>query len=131
MADRYFKDQVKTLEGGIVELYGKLTFGSSGAISAQSCKGFSVAIVDSTAGRYTVTLEDKYPEFKGCDVTLQGPDSSALTTADGNQHVVRAVNMANKTFLLQLVRTDTGADADPTSGTIAYLKITLKNSTAY
>lgn len=129
MANRYFKDEVKTLESSIVKLYGNMTFGSSGAISASTTKGFSVAKTGSETGRYTVTLEDKYNEFKGCHVTVEGPADAAATTADGYWTFIRNEAVGTtKTFDIQFVRTDTGADANPTSGNLAFLEITLKNS---
>lgn len=127
MANRDFKGQVRTLESAIVKLYGNLTFGASGAITDDS-KGFSVAKTATETGRYTVTLEDKYSEFMGCNVTVVGPDDSAATTADGYWTFVRNEAVASSTFDIQFVRTDTGADANPTSGNIAHLEITLKNS---
>lgn len=131
MADRNFKDEVRTLESAVVELYGQVTFGSSGAISSQACQGFSVAQTAAETGRYTVTLEDSYNSFKGCQVTLEAAADAALTTADGNWAVVRNVSVGTSgggTFDVQLVRTDTGADADPTSGTVMHLAIKVKNS---
>lgn len=127
MANRNFKDRVKTLESEIVKLFGKLTFGATGAITDAS-KGFSVVKTATKTGRYTVTLEDSYSEFKGCHVTMEGPDDAAATTADGYWTFVRNVDVASKTFDIQFVRTDTGADANPTSANIAHLEITLKNS---
>lgn len=129
MANRYFKDTVKTLESAIVKLYGSVTFGASGAVSSSSCKGFSVAKTSGKTGRYTITLEDKYNSIKGCFVSLVGPDDAAATTAAGYWTFLRNDDVASAgTFDVQFVRTDTGADADPTSGNIALLEITLKNS---
>ena len=126
--DRYLRDKVATMEKAIVKLYGKLTFGASGAVTAD-CEGFDVAVVAATDGRYTVTLEDQYPEFKGCNVTMQVADAAAVGATAGVIPVVRDVDMSSKSFLLQFIDPTDGSDADPTSGFIAYVEIALKNST--
>lgn len=117
------------MESNIVKLYGEFTVGASGAISSSSCQGFSVALTDSEAGRYTVTLNDAYYSLKGCSVTLVGPADAALTDAGGVISFIRNddVNGA-KTFDLQFASNVDLADADVQSGAKVLLEITLKNS---
>lgn len=128
MANRNFKDRVKTLESEVCHLYGQVTFGSSGAIASQNCKGFSVAQTGSEDGRYTVTLEDQYNTllFVGCNI------EGAADTAFGATGLIRAlrnVAMTSKTFDIQLVEADGNlADTDPASGDILYIMIAVKNS---
>lgn len=128
MANRNFKDRVKTLESEVVHLYGQVTFGASGAIASQNSKGFSVAQTASEAGRYTVTLEDRYSTllFVGCNI------EGAADTAFGATGLIRAlrnVDMSSKTFDIQLVEADGNlADTDPASGDVLYICIVLKNS---
>lgn len=134
MANRYFKQFQHTLEKGVVELYGQVTFGSSGAISSQSCVGFSVAQTDSETGRYTVTLEDSYPKLLFCDVVLEGAADAAYTQDAGLGYLLRNVDVtSSKTFDIQLVDGGTvgsasQSDADPEDGAVAYIAIKLKNS---
>jgi hypothetical protein len=125
MANRNFYPGGKSLSREIVKLYGTLTIGASGAITAQSCKGFSVALTDSEAGRYTVTLEDAYTAFKGCAVTVEGAADAALTAFYA---AVRGVDVSAtaKSFLVQFVSV-IETDTDLASGDKVHLEITLQN----
>lgn len=133
MANRYFKDHVKTLEGGAVKLFGKVVTSTGGAISSQTSKGFTVTKTGSETGRYTITLEDKYSSLLGVSVALQGAADAAYTTANGLGWFIRgvAVGAATPLFYVQFYRTDTGADAEVINAAEFYLEITLKNTSAY
>lgn len=133
MANRYFKGDVKTLEGGIVKLFGKVVTTTSGTIGSQVSKGFTVTKTGSEAGRYTVTLEDKYTSLRGCSVALQGAADTAYTTAAGLGWFVRGVDVGAATPLLyiQFYRTDTGADAEVINSAEFYIELTLKNTDAF
>lgn len=128
MADRNFKRDIGTLDSGLVILHGTATFGASGAIVSQSCRGFSLATTDSEAGRYTVTLEDKYNELLNCMVSITGEDDTAFG-AVGLFAALRNVDMDAKTFYIQLIELDGNlADTDPRSGDVMRVTIVLKNS---
>jgi len=126
-ADRYYYPPKGSLTRNVVKLYGKVVTSTGGAISSQSCDGFSVALTDSEAGRYTVTLEDQYADFAGCNVTLEEADDAAVTIAEGIQTFVRNIDVTADTplFYVQFVRSDTAADADIADGLTFYLEITL------
>lgn len=129
MANRYLKEP-KTLESGVVTLFGSVTFGASGAIDAQSCKGFTVAQTADEAGRYTVTLEDTYNGLLGAAVIVVGPTDAALDDEVGNWSAsLRNIAVATtKTLDIQLSAIDDGADDDPTSGNKMLITLHLKNS---
>lgn len=128
MADRNFKRDVGTLDSGMVILHGTATFGAAGAIASQSCRGFSLATTGSEAGRYTVTLEDKYNELLNCMVSITGEDDTAFG-AVGLFAALRNVDMDAKTFYIQLIELDGNlADTDPRSGDVMRVTIVLKNS---
>ena len=133
MANRYFKDHVKTLEGGAVKLFGKVVTTTSGTIGSQTSKGFTVTKTESETGRYTVTLEDKYSSLLGLTVALQGAADAAYTTANGLGWFVRGVDVSASTplFYIQFYRTDTGADAEVIDAAEFYIEVTLKNTSAY
>lgn len=133
MADRYFKDHVKTLEGSIIKLFGKVVTTTGGAIGSQDSKGFTVSKTGSEVGRYTITLEDKYTSLRGMTVALQGAADAAYTTANGIGWFVRGVDVAAATPLLylQFYRTDTGADAEVIDAAEFYIELSLKNTSAY
>lgn len=129
MANRMFRSEFYTLNPKVVKLFGSVTVGSSGAISSQSCKGFSVALTDSETGRYTVTLADTYNAFLGCQVTPVVATDAAIGTSAGFIATVRNVSVADSTPTFDIQFSDAaGADADPASGVVFYLEISLQNS---
>jgi hypothetical protein len=133
MANRYFKDHPRTLEGGLVKLYGHVVTSTSGTVSSQTSKGFTVTKTGSETGRYTVTLEDKYTSLRGCSVAVEGAADSAYTTAKGLNWFLRGVDVGAATPLLyiQFNRTDTAADAELEDAAEFYIELTLKNTGAY
>ena len=133
MANKDFKDEVRTYEGGIVKLFGKVVTSTSGTISSQVSKGFTVTKTGSETGRYTVTLDDKYNSLRGCSVALVGAADAAYTTANGLNSFLRGVDVGAATplFYIQFARTDTGADAEVIDGAEFYIEITLKNTSSF
>ena len=125
MANRNFYPSRGSLSREIVKLYGSATIGASGAISSQSCKGFTIALTAAEAGRYTITLDDAYTAFRGCHATVEGANDSALTAFYA---AVRNVDVSNssKSFDVQFVSV-IGTDADVASGDVIHLEITLQN----
>lgn len=98
-------------------LGGKFTVGAAGAVSSEDgtkIAGGAVTVVGATDGRWLVTLYKTFTRVRA-GATIVGPDSAALTISTGTMAIIRDQNTAN--FLIQVVRTDTGADADPTNPT--------------
>jgi hypothetical protein len=132
MANKDFKDQVRTYEGGIVKLFAKVVTSTGGAIASQVAKGLSVAKASGEAGRYTVTLSDKYSSLSGVSVALVGATDAAYTTAAGLGWFLRNVDVASgPTFDIQFYRTDTGADAEVIDAAEFYIEVTLKNTSSF
>lgn len=132
MANRHFKNDAKTLEGGVVKLFGKVVTTTSGTIGSQSCKGFSVAKVGSEAGRYRVTLQDQYMALLSCHAIIVGTADTAYTGTKGLTPLLRNVAVSADTPVLdiQFVQA-TLADAEVLDAAEIYIEITLKNTTAY
>lgn len=132
MANRLFKGMPKTLESGVVKLYGKIVTTTSGTIGSQSCKGFSVAKTATKTGRYTVTLEDQYMALLAVGVNIEGTADAAYTGAKGLINFLRNVDVtaATPVFDIQFATT-TFADAELEDAAEVYIEITLKNSTSY
>lgn len=135
MANKYFKDMPKTYESGIVKLYGHVVTSTSGTVSSQTSKGFTVSKTGSETGRYTITLDDKYNALRGCSVAVQGAADSAYTTAKGLNWFIRGEDVAasggTPLLYVQFNRTDTAADAELEDAAEFWIELTLKNSTAY
>lgn len=130
MASRMFQQFQGTLEKGVIKLYATITTSTSGTISSTLATGLTVAKVGSEAGRYRITLDDKYTRLLSVHAIVSGAADTAYTTAKGLNALVRnvAVSAATPIFDLQMVRTDTGADAEVEDGAVIYVEITLKNS---
>lgn len=132
MADRQFYALEGSLTPRVVVLTGTVTLGSGGAIAASGvdAEGFSVVKTGSEAGRYTVTLNDAYPKFRGAHVSVRGATDAAYTTANGLWHgLTRNVAVSTtRTLDLQLQRTDTGADAEAIDNAVLDITLVLANT---
>lgn len=137
MANRGF-DTVGTVKKGVVKLYGAFptttsgTLATSGFTSARKA-GFTLAKTAAKTGRYDVALQDKYIGLLNVDAKPNGAADAAYTTAKGVKCIPRNVAVAgsataNGTLQIQMVRTDTGADAEVEDGATLYVEITLDNS---
>lgn len=128
MADRLFQPGPKSLDRALVELFGVLTFGASGAISTQDCLGFSVARTGQ--GAWTITLEDKYTELFGLDATYL----HASTLSGAKLEIVAESVASAKTITCKWVSDDTAggtfAAEDPASGAKVFIRVTLRNTSA-
>ncbi len=134
MANRLLKPFKGCLEAGVVKLYGKLDTTTSGTVDTTntSCKGFTIAKTGSEAGRYTVTLADKYAKLLAVSAVVESSADTAYTTAKGVVPILRGVNMTTGVFYLQFVDADgSAADAELEDGANVYIEITLKDSSAY
>jgi hypothetical protein len=121
MANRNFHRK-QALEREVKDLYLEVSFGATGAPTI--VKGLGIASIDrNSAGDYTITLSDQYhgdlKYFNG--VLLK-------SSAEDLYFQVKAVDVVSaKTIRILCL---TGASAtDPSSGSKAYFKIELKNST--
>jgi hypothetical protein len=129
MASRSFYKPQGSLNINVVKLFGNFTIGTSGAIDSSSCKGFSVAKTAAETGRYTVTLQNSYPYWLGCQVSVVGAADTAFGS-NGYLAGLRNVSVNDSTPTFDVQITDAaGADTNPASGYVIYLEITLQNST--
>ena len=129
MANRNYKPGAMALEKGLICLYGQITTTTSGTIGSQSCVGFTAELTAAEAGRYTITLSDKYPTLFMVNTQIVTTADTAYTSGKGLQSVLRNVAMTSKTFDIQFVDAAAPqADADVEDGAVIYLEIVLKNS---
>lgn len=145
MNSRNFSPEQGSVRRGVVHLYGKVTLGSSGAVSSQTGAkqaGFTVAKTAAETGRYTVTLVKSdgttaatYSELLYVGATLVGTTDAVMTTDKGVTYFLRnsAVTTAG-TFDIQFATniTDTGTetyvDANPENSAVILIHIVLSNS---
>lgn len=134
MANRYFQQFLNTLEHGVVKLYGKVVTSTSGTISTQGGKGFTVTKTSAEVGRYTVTLADKFNALLACSVAIIGTADAAYTSAKGLTWFLRGVDVSAATPILYIQFCDpdgSPADAELEDGASFHIELTLKNSTVY
>lgn len=119
MASRNF-NRKQALEREIKEIYCKLTFGSSGAVTLT--EGYGVASASKTGtGDYLITLQDKYVSLKFVEGILLKSTGEDIRVQLKSEDVNGAKTIA--------IYTLTGASAtNPSSGAVMYLKFDLKNT---
>lgn len=128
MADRSFHPWKGGLEIDPVVLWGTITIGATGAVSSSSGKGIASVVRDS-AGKYTITLSDRYNAFLWGSANVLNSTLSDPTTVGIYANLFsEAVNNATPTVVIQFVALDDGAAADPANGAVVYFKLEMRNS---
>jgi hypothetical protein len=132
MANRRFLPPLGALEVDVVDLFAKLTIGTSGSISASggswSGKGIASVTKESAAGQYTIVLSDNYNTFLYGGVTLMDDaDSSPATVAVETRFISETVG-TTKAIVIQGYNSDDGAVDDYASGAVLYVHLKLRNS---
>lgn len=108
-------------DSGVVMYHGKITFGSTTAITTDDSYGF--AVTKAATGRIRVTLDHKHPEFLNFIAQL---DSQA-GAADNTYQIYNEYTAANGYFDISLL---TGAtETSPSSGDVLYLTVIMKKTT--
>jgi len=111
-------------------LTGVVVLGASGAISSQSCDGFTVAKTATKTGRYTATIGKKYNtiEFASCVQELSA--DTAAVSGKGVVMATRNVSASGKSVDFQATITPTsgaaGADAEPADSVTLRIMIVAK-----
>jgi len=113
---------MQALEKEVKSLYLQVAIGSSGAPTLTKGLG-SASIARNSAGNYTITLQDKYTRLMSASITQLNSSAEDITI----QLLAQSVDSAKT---VQFV-CKTGATAtDPSSGSVLYIRLDLKNSTA-
>lgn len=127
MANHTFRQPLGSIEVDMVSLYGALTIGASGAITASSGKGWTAA--RTSTGKYTITLDGSYSAFMWGDAKIMNSALSDPTTVGIYANTFsEAVSSTTPTVVFQFVALDDGAAADPASGATVHFKIDVRNS---
>lgn len=121
MANRNF-NRHQSLEKEVKTLYAEVAIGATGAPTLT--KGLGIASIARTgAGRYTVTLDDKYTRLMYVQISELDSTSEDITFQLTAQDVTSAKTVS---FACKAAAVDT----DPQSGSVLYIKIDLKNSSS-
>lgn len=107
-----FRKFVERLNRVPENLTGVVQLAATGAVNKQTCRGFTVG-ARSAAGRYPVRMTRKLQSLCDLRVVVQIAGSAAFTAGRSTGEVIaRDFDAVLGTFNLQLLRTDTLADAD-------------------
>ena len=136
MANRYLRQFTSSFEPQVVNVFGRVTFGASGAptLVTASSKGIK-SISRVSAGKYTIVLgnpvnpviTDTYPSLLMVS-RLFDETSGGVAPASPNMWLFSQTVSTNGT--LTIVFDTGGTPTDPASGEAVYLNIVVKNSTA-
>lgn len=128
MADHAFRKGLGYLENNVVEFFGAITIGSSGAVDATNLTNGITSIALTGTGGYIVTLDSTYNALLWADAELLHSTDSAATTV-GIGHRINAESVASAgTVTFQFYALDDGADANPASGAKLFFRICCRNS---
>lgn len=128
MANRRFLPPLGALEVDVVELFGKISIGASGAVSSSSGKGIA-SVVRNSAGKYTITLSDRYNSLLYASaIVLDDTNSDPVTVGIQPRLFSEAVNNATPTIVIQFYNHTDGSAADPANGALVYFTAKLRNS---
>lgn len=124
MANRYFQQFQLSIEKQVVSLFGKVAIGNTGAPTLDTAMSKGIASVSRTdTGDYTITLQDTYYKFLMANFVV-------LYNGSSNVGQVQLVSEAvNSTKVITITTLDfAGAPVDPTSGSVLYFELMLRNS---
>lgn len=127
MANRRMFQFRYSLQRDIVELVCKASIGAAGAvtISTTDAKGISSIVKESTAGQYTINLQDSYPALM--HVTGMVLNSSASAAPIMQVISEQVVNNTTPKLVVQFLD-PSGAAANLDSGSTISVKIMLRNA---
>lgn len=124
MSNRYMNQFRYSLENAVVELWGQVAIGATGAptLSTANSKGIA-SISRASAGKYTITLVDAYTRLMSVDTMFlvagipASPDTSIFS---------QTISSGGKVIVIQC--SVGGVATDPASGETMFFKMALKNS---
>lgn len=125
MANRYFNQFRLSLEKKLVDLYARVTFGSSGAPTLDVANSKGIKSISRTgAGAYTIVLQDSYARLMGVNKI----NVSASAPASPSMYIVTETVSTLSNPAVNVVMNAAGTATDPASGEEVRLHFTLKNS---
>ena len=92
-------------------LTGVVVLGASGAISSQSCDGFTVVQTATETGRYTATLGKKYNTVEYAHAVIEGAADAVPIQAKGQVVMLRNVSASGKRVDFQVLTPSLAAGA--------------------
>lgn len=105
------------------DLFAKVTIGTAGAPTLVAAKSIGVTSISRvSAGKYLVTLNNKYPRMLQVFTTFIATDGAAAP------NVAVSIDSIASAGTLTIVTQAGGVNTDPAPGEIMHLNIVVKNS---
>ena len=129
MSNRLLNQFQYTYEKDTVTIYGSVSVGASGAVSAIQGGGIAAAAKESTAGQYTITMSDKFSRLLDFSAQIVDDANSAVAHIQLKQapETLQADVKGDKQILIQCLDY-AGSAANPADGSAIFLKIVMRNS---
>jgi hypothetical protein len=129
MANRTFYKGAKMLERDPVILFLRATIGASGAVTLNEGKGVTSITKESTAGQYTIVLQDKYAALLAMSAHLEIPTTGLAAGPD----IAMLGSLTTGNTLKIQCSAPTGASnvqaaTNPASGEILKVMLVLRDS---
>lgn len=131
MANRSFHPHRGSLEIESVTLWCSITVGASGAVSSSVGKGILSVTKESTAGRYTIALQDNYNKLLCANITLlDSTDSDPASVATWWRVKSEQVSSSSAPNIVIQGNASgsSGAAANARSGAVLMVRLELRNS---
>lgn len=129
MANRTYNQAQYTAERAPVTLYATVTIGTTGAVSAKKGYGIKSVTKETTAGQYTIVLEDKFS--RALAVSAQVVHSSISAAANiqvlNTPAQLQSAVAGGTGFVIQLIDVS-GAAVNAESGAQIMLQVVASNS---
>lgn len=127
MANRNFSQRQFTLERDVVKLFGFVTFGATGAVSAVGGLGLT-SVTRTGTGAYTIKLSDAYVRLLAASFRFAGASASGVASVElVDSHANVQVDIKAKTIKIQCYDY-AGSAVDPASGSDVLFEITTRNT---
>lgn len=139
LMDSWFRDPARNNRSGMVQFSGIITLGAGGAIATGGADtpGFSFTKVGAKVGRYLVQILDSKLQACGCikfakiGATVETASAdAAYTVTKGAYAIIRNRSPSTGTFQVQLIRTDSAADAEAEDSAVLHVWFSAKRSSA-
>ena len=120
MANRYFDQFRYSLEKKVVDLFAHVSIGAAGVATIVRAKGIESVVRGATAGKYKITLEDRYNYLLFLKAVQIAAASEDLTFQ------IEAQDMDTKT--IDILCKAAAVDTDPSNGSELLLQLSLSNT---
>lgn len=128
MANRSYQQPLGSLEVNVVQLFGSITVGASGAVSA--FQGAASVTKNATAGNYTIVLDDRFDRLLAVHTGVLSASAPGVVVAAevvATPATNQATFQASGAITVQF-RDYAGAAANPASGAQVTFQVMVRNS---